>query len=55
MKSFTLEHGFMVRRNTEYGLDEDPGDEEGPEDEETIQGAIDVLEENLEQLRKGSE
>lgn len=53
MRPLCPEHGFMVRRNTEYGLDEG---EDGVDDEESaLQGAIDVLEQNLDQLRKDSE
>lgn len=48
------EHGFMVRRNTEYGLEEGE-DEEEPNEEIPLQEAIDVLEQNLDQLRKDSE
>jgi hypothetical protein len=44
----------MVRRNTEYGLEEGE-DEEEPNEEIPLQEAIDVLEQNLDQLRKDSE
>jgi hypothetical protein len=45
----------MVRRNTEYGLDEHDDNDERDNDEETLQEAIDVLEQNLDQIRKDSE
>lgn len=47
----------MVRRNTEYGLEEDNDndDEDRDNNEEALQAAIDVLEQNLDQIRKDSE
>jgi hypothetical protein len=50
MKPLCPEHGFMVRRNTEYGLEDD----EGEPNDEALQEAINVLEQNLDS-RKSSE